>query len=168
MLPLEAVYTFDPVPSYDMYLPGALPEWCDTPSMRAWQELNYPETAAALEGRKGSILGAQANLWTEYVATETAVEYMLLPRLCAFAETVWSPRAHRDWASFRARLSPLLALFDHLGVNYRALDPPGVVARKAGEGRGAGENEEMAEAGETESAVSSHGVRHIEMPAPIV
>ena len=41
--------------------------------------------------------GAQANLWTEYISDELTVEYMLLPRLCALAETLWSPKASRDW-----------------------------------------------------------------------
>ena len=51
------------------------------------------------------ILGAQANLWTEYVNTPEMAEYMLLPRLCAMAEVLWSPREKKPWEDFRARVS---------------------------------------------------------------
>ena len=39
----------------------------------------------------------QANVWTEYISDELTVEYMLLPRLCALAEALWSPKSTRDW-----------------------------------------------------------------------
>ncbi|MGN6163975.1 MAG: beta-N-acetylhexosaminidase, partial [Flavisolibacter sp.] len=38
------------------------------------------------------VLGAQANLWTEYITTAEHVEYMVLPRMLALAEVVWSPK----------------------------------------------------------------------------
>ncbi|HQY23362.1 MAG TPA: beta-N-acetylhexosaminidase [Thermoflexales bacterium] len=44
----------------------------------------------------GHVLGAQCQLWTEYTPTPAAAEYMLYPRLCAFAEAVWTPKARRD------------------------------------------------------------------------
>jgi hexosaminidase len=50
------------------------------------------------------ILGAQAQLWTEYVATPEHAEYMMFPRLLAFAEAVWSPPAVRSYDDFRRRL----------------------------------------------------------------
>jgi hexosaminidase len=57
----------------------------------------------------GSVLGGQANLWTEYVPTPTHAEYMAFPRVCAFAEAVWRPALRpgesRDFADFHARLS---------------------------------------------------------------
>ena len=34
------------------------------------------------------ILGAQANLWTEYIPSLSHAEYMAYPRLCALAEVV--------------------------------------------------------------------------------
>ncbi len=37
------------------------------------------------------VLGAQANVWTEYILTPANVEYMVLPRMLALAEVVWSP-----------------------------------------------------------------------------
>ncbi len=65
------------------------------------------------------VLGAQGNVWTEYMKTPEQVEYMALPRLLALAEVVWSPREARDWDGFRARLDTALLRLDALGVNYR-------------------------------------------------
>ncbi len=50
------------------------------------------------------ILGAQGCLWTEYIPTWKVVEHMVLPRMCALAEVVWSPTTARDYDDFRARL----------------------------------------------------------------
>jgi len=50
------------------------------------------------------ILGAQGNVWTEYMYDHRDVERMAFPRLCAMAEVLWSPRDRRDSISFFARL----------------------------------------------------------------
>ena len=65
------------------------------------------------------ILGAQGNLWTEYVASFKHVEYMSFPRMCALAEVVWSPKDERNWDDFSRRLQIHLRRLDELGVNYR-------------------------------------------------
>jgi len=62
------------------------------------------------------ILGAQANVWTEYMSNPAKVEYMVLPRMAAFAETVWTPRQRRDWGSFERRLPELFARYDRMGA----------------------------------------------------
>jgi hexosaminidase len=50
------------------------------------------------------ILGAQANLWTEYVLTPAHAEYMILPRQLALAEVLWTgPRRSEDLPEFRIR-----------------------------------------------------------------
>ncbi|MEI6854016.1 MAG: family 20 glycosylhydrolase, partial [Bacteroidota bacterium] len=64
------------------------------------------------------ILGAQANLWTEYIATTDHVEYMIFPRICALAEVLWSPQQDRNWDSFKSRLISHFSLLDMLKVNY--------------------------------------------------
>ncbi len=69
------------------------------------------------------IIGAQANVWTEHLESARRVDYMAFPRLCAFAETVWSS-PERDLADFSARLAPHLARLDALGVEYRPIDGP--------------------------------------------
>ena len=68
------------------------------------------------------ILGGQANLWTEYITTKEKAEYMILPRICALAETVWSPRKKRDYTDFIDRLGDHLKRLDRKNFNYRKLD----------------------------------------------
>ena len=51
------------------------------------------------------ILGGQANLWTEYINTPEMAEYMLLPRLCAMSEVLWSQREKKPWEDFRRRVA---------------------------------------------------------------
>jgi hexosaminidase len=92
-LPLETVYGFDPVPA----------------------ELE-PEYAS-------HVLGAQGQIWTEYLATPKQVEYMAFPRACALAEVVWTPAASKNFADFLARLDVHARRLAILDVNFRALTP---------------------------------------------
>jgi hexosaminidase len=64
------------------------------------------------------VLGAQANLWAEYITTPAHVEYMVLPRMLALAEVVWSPKENRDWNSFNERLQSQFRVFDQKGLQY--------------------------------------------------
>jgi len=73
------------------------------------------------------VLGAQAQLWTEYMPNGRHVEYMAWPRLCALAEVVWSPKEARDWKRFEARLPPHLERLKILDVNFRPYTPGGTV-----------------------------------------
>lgn len=92
MLPLRKVYRFDPMPE-------ALDD-------------------AALK----HILGAQGQLWGEYIPAPGHAEYMAFPRACALAEAVWTPQAQRSYEGFSARLKTHLKRLDILGVQYRPLD----------------------------------------------
>ncbi len=87
-VPLSKVYAFEPVPE------------------------------VLTEAEAGHILGGQVNLWTEFVADGRHAEYMLLPRLAALAEVVWSPKERRDWPDFAARVSGLLPRYEKAGLNY--------------------------------------------------
>lgn len=69
------------------------------------------------------IIGAQCQLWTEYVATPARAEYMYFPRACAFAEAVWCG-PERDWPAFEQRLRRHLPRLDAIGVGYRPLEGP--------------------------------------------
>lgn len=51
------------------------------------------------------ILGAQVNLWTEYINTPEMTEYMLLPRMCAMAEDLWSPLNAKNWSRFKSNVA---------------------------------------------------------------
>jgi len=56
------------------------------------------------EHQQKHIIGAQGNLWTEYIKTFSHAEYMAYPRAVALAEVVWSDRTKRNWNDFSARL----------------------------------------------------------------
>ena len=95
-IPLDRVYGYDP-------MPGEL-----TP-----EEQKY-------------ILGAQGNLWTEYISTPQHLEYMTFPRLLALSEVVWSPLESKDYASFQQRLPYHLSRLEKQDVNYRIPEPEGL------------------------------------------
>ncbi len=86
--PLEAVYAYEPVPA----------------------ELNGSESKY--------ILGAQGNVWTEYMPNFNQVTYMALPRMAALAEVLWSPAASRNLPDFQRRLRLHLPELDKLGYKY--------------------------------------------------
>lgn len=72
------------------------------------------------------ILGVQANLWTEYIATPEHLEYMLLPRMCALSEVQWCAADKKDYARFDASLDHTFAILDAMGMNY-SLDCRGLI-----------------------------------------
>jgi hexosaminidase len=83
------------------------------------------------------ILGAQGNVWTEYIPNPQQAEYMALPRMAALAEVVWSPAGPRNWDAFLRRLTGNLRVLDYLGVNYsRSLYQLTASAGPAADGRG--------------------------------
>ena len=86
--PLKKVYSYEPIP----------------------EELNAEEAK--------HVLGSQANLWTEFVKTTSHAEYMVLPRMTALAEVLWSAQDQRDWPDFQKRLQSLLPRFQALEWNY--------------------------------------------------
>ncbi|RYG47838.1 beta-N-acetylhexosaminidase [bacterium] len=93
-LPLDKVYRFEPVPA----------------------ALNAEEAK--------SILGAQAQIWTEYISSFGHVEYMAYPRAAALAEVVWSPANGKDFTDFSNRLAIHVERLKALDVNFRPLDGP--------------------------------------------
>ncbi len=66
------------------------------------------------------ILGVQANLWTEYIATPEHLEYMLLPRMTALSEVQWCRPEDKNLDRLKAALqAESFKIFDILGYNYR-------------------------------------------------
>ena len=63
------------------------------------------------------ILGAQGNVWTEYIHSGNKVEYMAYPRASALSEVVWSPKSSRNWDDFLRRLQTQFKRFEVLEVN---------------------------------------------------
>ncbi|MCL4145237.1 UNVERIFIED_CONTAM: hypothetical protein GTU68_043800 [Idotea baltica] len=89
LLPLEKVYSFEPIS----------------------EELT-PE-------QEHHVLGAQAQMWSEYLPNWEQVEYMAFPRMLALSEVVWSAREGKDWENFKGRLQHQFAFLRHRGVQFR-------------------------------------------------
>ena len=73
------------------------------------------------------VLGAQCQLWTEYVTTSREAQYLYFPRLCAFAEITWmieSPERPKSYEEFEGRLRRHLGRLTAMGVNFRPLEGP--------------------------------------------
>lgn len=87
-LPLEKVYSYEPVPA----------------------ELDEKQACC--------ILGAQACMWTEYIAIPEHVEYMLFPRLTALAEVVWTPAHQKNYDDFILRLQKHERYLRAMSVHY--------------------------------------------------
>jgi hexosaminidase len=69
------------------------------------------------------ILGAQFQLWTEYIKDARRIDYMVFPRACAFAEVTWSGRPS-PWPGLSGRVAAQLRRLDAAGVEYRPLAGP--------------------------------------------
>ena len=78
------------------------------------------------ESAQSHILGVQANLWTEYIATPEHLEYMLLPRMCALSEIQWCQAGKKDYYRFNQSLNHSFAMFDAMGLSY-CMDVRGLV-----------------------------------------
>ena len=87
-IPIEKVYSLDPAP--------------DSLSVAAREH----------------ILGAQANLWAEYMTNEAMVEYQALPRMSALSEVQWTQPDRKDYDAFKERLTRLTALFELYHYQY--------------------------------------------------
>lgn len=82
-----------------------------------------PVPAALTTAEQQYILGSQALVWTEFIPTVEHLEYMVLPRLCALAEMVWTPKEKQDYRSFQHRLKPQLKAFEQQGIRYFGKTP---------------------------------------------
>ena len=87
-LPIEKVYSYDPVP------------------------------AALTAEQAKHILGAQGNVWTEYMKTPGKVEYMIFPRMAALSEVLWTPKEKKDWKDFEKRIPGIFERLDKQKTNY--------------------------------------------------
>lgn len=87
-LPLEKVYSYEP-------LPAELPA-----------------------DKHRYIKGVQGNVWTEYIATQEQLEYMIFPRIMALAEVGWTKPGKKDWNQFKQRMYHQYGILQQLDVNY--------------------------------------------------
>ena len=77
-----------------------------------------PYTEEMTEEERAHILGVQANLWTEYIASDDHLEYMLLPRLAALSEVQWCQPENKDWERFLDSADDFCAIYEVAGYNY--------------------------------------------------
>ncbi len=66
------------------------------------------------------VMGAQANLWTEFITTASQVQYMVLPRMLALSEVLWTPKSAKNWDAFNQRLPQQFKAFGQRGLNFSA------------------------------------------------
>lgn len=64
------------------------------------------------------VLGAQANVWTEYMKTPAKVEYQIFPRMSALSEVLWTAPEKKNWSDFEKRLLTQFKRYDLWGANY--------------------------------------------------
>ena len=77
-----------------------------------------PVPADLTEEEAKYIMGAQCNLWTEYVVSPDHAEYMLLPRLAAMSEVQWLQPEAKNFEQFLGRLEGLKGCYKKLGYKY--------------------------------------------------
>ena len=70
------------------------------------------------DDEKKYILGAQGNVWTEYIGSAKHIEYMILPRMTALSEVVWTQKENKNWEDFKSRLNKMKVRYEALGLNY--------------------------------------------------
>ncbi|WP_036678723.1 family 20 glycosylhydrolase [Daejeonella oryzae] len=82
---------------------------------------NYNPTPENLDPKfQKYILGVQANVWTEYMATSAKVEYMVLPRLLSLSEIAWSAPERKNFKNFNEqRVAKHLGAIDQTDFLYR-------------------------------------------------
>jgi hexosaminidase len=64
------------------------------------------------------VLGAQANLWTEYIKYPSKVEYKIFPRMSALSEVLWTEKSKKNWKFFEEKLQTQFRRYDQWGANY--------------------------------------------------
>lgn len=78
----------------------------------------HPIPVSIAEDKRHHILGAQANLWAEYVYTDSIRQYMAYPRVIALAELAWTPKEKKNFADFSKRLENAQVRLDQHGTRY--------------------------------------------------
>lgn len=80
---------------------------------------SYEPIPKELEGDQAKwVLGAQGNVWTEYMTNIRKVEYQIFPRMSALSEVLWSPKEKRNLPWFEQRLLQQFKRYDLWGANY--------------------------------------------------
>jgi hexosaminidase len=80
--------------------------------------LYEPTPDSLKDSEKEYVLGAQGNVWTEYIPDFKQVSYMAMPRLAALSEVLWTPKVARKYSLFQDRLVRQLPELSKMGITY--------------------------------------------------
>jgi hexosaminidase len=83
--------------------------------MLGWE----PVPDSFTQEQSAHVLGIEACVWTEFIATERYLQFMTFPRLLALAEIAWRPKGPRDDKEFEERLAPQIDALRAKGINAR-------------------------------------------------
>jgi len=87
-------------------------------TLRDMYEFDYLAAAPDPDSLQQSVLGLQANLWTEHMRTEDRVTHMAFPRLAALSELAWSAPIEPDFDEFAQRIGHMLTRYKSIGLPY--------------------------------------------------
>lgn len=118
MSPYSHLY-FDGYQADPKIEPLAIGYWVPLDSVYAFE----PVHSALSQAESKHILGAQANLWTEFITTEDYFQYMVFPRIAALSEINWTPKAKKDYADFQQRLKTQYKRYAKQGIQFRIPTP---------------------------------------------
>jgi hexosaminidase len=108
-------------PGSPLYFDHSQSENEDSVTIGGYNPLNkvysYNPVPAALSEEQGKyIMGAQANVWTEYMDNFRKVQYMIFPRIAALSEVLWTEKENKSWGGFEKRLPAILKRYEKMGV----------------------------------------------------
>jgi len=67
---------------------------------------------------KNMVWGAQGNVWTEYMKTPDHVEHMVMPRMAALSEVLWTDEQHQNFQDFKRRFKIFAKWLEANNINY--------------------------------------------------
>ena len=70
-------------------------------------------------GSKDQIVGVETCLFTETIATDEALDYMIYPRVLGHAEIGWTAKEDRSWDEYKTRLATHDARLELQGIGYK-------------------------------------------------
>ena len=110
---------FDGYQAKDAIEPRAIGYWVPLDTVYVFEPI-HPD----LTGEEAKhILGAQANLWTEFIDSEAYFEYMVYPRIAALSEMVWTPKSKKNFTNFKVRLQMQYQRYAKQGLHFRVPTP---------------------------------------------
>ena len=77
-----------------------------------------PDTLPGFKEFNNQIVGIQANVWTETIADNKRLDFMIYPRISALSESAWTKENNKDYNDFQERLKFMLSFFNYQHIYY--------------------------------------------------